>query len=169
LALADFKAVAATDPAKATVDLPNIGEYRPVVNGEVHNYASDERDRTERDEAIGKLRNAVAAALGDRCLRATIASSGGATLADCNAALAIAPDFPVALAARGFAEFLHGDYRSAVSDLERAPPEMAPAAYLRGVARHRLGDKSRGDADIAEAEKLKPGIMADMTAQGLAP
>jgi tetratricopeptide (TPR) repeat protein len=37
-------------------------------------------------------------------------------------------------------------------------PNLAPAYYGRGLARQAKGDKVGGDADIAMARKLKPGI-----------
>lgn len=98
-AIVDYNALAATDPNGGVLELQDGGHYRPVVNGEVHNYDSSERDNAVRNNAIAKLRDAVAQVL-----------------------------------------------------------------YMRGAAKHRASQAADGDADIATAEKLQPGVTARMTA-----
>ncbi|HUO93661.1 MAG TPA: hypothetical protein VMU22_12100 [Rhizomicrobium sp.] len=168
-ALADYKALDGTDPDGAVVNIKNVGEYRPVTNGEVHNYDSPTRDSEARRDAIVKVRDGIAVAFANRCRAKAVNPADAATaMTDCETALSISPNLPAALVSRGFVEFVRGDYRAAARDLAYAPPDAAVPIYLRGVARHRLSDPAYG-ADIAEAEKIRPGITAQMTSGGLAP
>lgn len=167
-ALADYRSAVASGTDGVSLDQPDVGYYRPERAGETYDTASLKRNQTIHDEAMTRLRNAVAGALSNRCAARAATDTTGA-LGDCNAALDLVPAFPPALAARGFLDFVRGDYRACVADLDGIPADFANAIYLRGVARHRLGDKAQGDADIAAAEKSKPGITAAMAAHGLSP
>jgi tetratricopeptide (TPR) repeat protein/predicted aspartyl protease len=68
-----------------------------------------------------------------------------------------------------------GEYRKAVEEFDRSlalrPPTAAAGAgsvYGRGIARLRLGEKAKSDADFEAARKLDAAIDDEMRQQGLA-
>jgi tetratricopeptide (TPR) repeat protein len=168
-AVADYKSASSPSASGTYEDVTGIAQYRPVQNGQLHNYDSPKRDDAVRASGIAKLRDAVVAGLSQRC-RVRASKSDGITdaLADCNAALALAPKSAIALASLGVVKFVQGDYRGAVDALEDGQPEPV-TVFILGVAKHRLGDKAGGDADIAIAEKLQPGITEAMAKDHISP
>ncbi|MBO9560155.1 MAG: tetratricopeptide repeat protein [Caulobacter sp.] len=66
------------------------------------------------------------------------------------------------LGSRGFVHFQRGEFGLAVADFDaalRLLPRTATTLYLRGLAKRRSGDLAGGEADIAKALKLNPGIV----------
>jgi tetratricopeptide (TPR) repeat protein len=51
----------------------------------------------------------------------------------------------------------------------KAEPRLAPALYGRGLAELKKGDKAAGDADIAAAAAIAPGLAQQYRRFGLAP
>jgi tetratricopeptide (TPR) repeat protein/predicted aspartyl protease len=103
-----------------------------------------------------------ATALNGRCYaRAQLHKDLDAAVADCNAALKLAPRNPGILDSRGFAHLAHGDLDAAIADYDAAlaiQPKLAIALYGRGVAKLKKGQKDAGDADIQAALKIAPKI-----------
>lgn len=87
-------------------------------------------------------------------------------LADCDQALKLAlklapGDIFHIHDSRGFVHLKMKNPAAAITDYDEAirfDPAMASSLYGRGLAKHMQGDKIGGDADIAMAEKLMPGI-----------
>ncbi len=110
-------------------------------------------------------------ALNERCYaRAQLRKDLDAALADCNAALKLAPRNPSILDSRGFAHLAHGDLDAAIADYDAAlalRPDSAISLYGRGVAKLKKGLKDTGDADIQAALKIAPKIEARAKQIGL--
>ena len=51
----------------------------------------------------------------------------------------------------------------------KAQPQAAPALYGRGLAQLQKGAKAQGEADIAAAAAIAPGLAAEYRRLGLAP
>ena len=72
-------------------------------------------------------------------------------------ALRIAPDFALALNARGFALFMLHDWKRAIADLDRAiliNPSYGNAYHIRGTAKKAIGDAVGAAADLERAQQL---------------
>ncbi len=71
---------------------------------------------------------------------------------------------------RGNAFANKSDYERAFEDLNtavRLDPKSPIALYIRGMAKLRKGDKADGNADIAAAEAMWPGVRNQIVATGL--
>ncbi len=105
-------------------------------------------------------RNAIL--LNNRCWQRAIGNDNlELALADCNAALAIEPDYAAALDSRGLVHLKQGAFEAAIADYDAAlAADAARGHYLygRGVARLRLGLKPEGQADLAAGEQAEPGV-----------
>jgi tetratricopeptide (TPR) repeat protein len=78
-------------------------------------------------------------------------------LAECDAAVRLAPKAPNILDSRGFVYFRRGQFALAIADFDAAlnlDPRLAESLYLRGLAKRRLGDLRGGDADTSAAKAL---------------
>jgi tetratricopeptide (TPR) repeat protein len=162
LALADFEQVIAADPNSAAAFAARGNLYR---------------DQSRYDLALADYDTAIALdaeytpAYNRRCFVHVI--SGGdlaAALSDCEQALAQAPGNGAVLATRALVHLRSGDLAAAYYDSEAAVAAgPLPEAYLmRGLVRLRYGRDGEGRADLAEAERLKPGIGAEYAAYGVA-
>jgi hypothetical protein len=72
-------------------------------------------------------------------------------------ALRIAPDFALALTARGFALFMLHDPARAIDDLDKAillNPNYGNAYHLRATAKKAIGDTAGAEADLKRAQQL---------------
>jgi tetratricopeptide (TPR) repeat protein len=72
-------------------------------------------------------------------------------------ALRIAPDFALALNARGFALFMLHDWKRAIADLDQAillNPNYGNAYHIRGTAKKAIGDTVGAAADLERAQRL---------------
>lgn len=85
-------------------------------------------------------------------------------LADCDAALAIAPNSPAILDSRGRVLLQRGDLAGALAAYEAAlaiAPELPASLYGRGVARIASGQVEEGERDKAAAIALDPDTPTD--------
>ena len=82
-------------------------------------------------------------------------------ITDHDQAIRLDPKNALAFNNRGKAYIAKRDNDRAIADYDQAirlNPKYAAAFYNRGIAKHRNGDKAGGDADIARARHLQPGI-----------
>ena len=90
----------------------------------------------------------------------------------CNAALALEPDEPETLAARGLIALRRNDHDSAWRDFDdalRGAGDNAHYRYGRGVAALRLGQDAQGRADLAAAMHHDENVAATFAGYGITP
>ncbi len=95
---------------------------------------------------------------------------------DCNRALRLIGKansaYADTLADRGLVRLRLDNVKGALEDYEASlvnEPKHAWPLYGRGLCRLRLGQKAQGDADLAAATAIRPGIGAEAAKYGLAP
>lgn len=189
-AIADFGRALRIDPDNALAYLErgyvhhNRGAYETAVRDYEHALALQpdlQLAASRRDEAlVGRSRTLMsnlalldrrlaadpdnADLLNSRCwLRATHDDDLALALADCNESLRIEPNAAHVLDSRGLVHLKRGDFASAETDYAAAfaaAPERGHYLYGRGLARIGLGRKAEGAADLAEGERLEPGVAA---------
>lgn len=112
-------------------------------------------------------------ALNGRCWAAALSGRNlGGGLADCTAALKLAPRSAEILDSRGLVRLRLGDYDKAIADYDGAlalAPKTAWSLYGRGLAKLRRGLKTQGEADIAAAAALQPGMAGEAKTYGIGP
>lgn len=82
-------------------------------------------------------------------------------LSDCDAALQIEPRTAAILDSRGFVLMRLGRWSDSIADYDKAisiRSDTPETLFGRGLARYGAGDQAGGEADIAAARKLDPGI-----------
>lgn len=103
-----------------------------------------------------------ATALNERCwIKATLNIRLETAIADCDAALKIAPESAAILDSRAFARLRLEQVPAAIEDYNAAlkiAPKLAASLYGRAIARARSGDAEGARADIAQARKIAPEI-----------
>jgi tetratricopeptide (TPR) repeat protein len=108
--------------------------------------------------------------LNGRCwLKATRGVQLESALADCNAALALAPAAAAYLDSRALAELRLGHIDAALRDYDaalKASPNQAASLYGRGLARRQNGDAEGASADFEKAKSLAPKIVEEFTDYG---
>jgi tetratricopeptide (TPR) repeat protein len=111
-------------------------------------------------------------ALNLRCFaRAAWGQELETALADCDAALKRDKTSEV-MTNRGLVLLRMGRLDEAIAQYSaalKAQPRDAPALYGRGVAELKKGQKTEGDADIAAAEAIAPGLAQQYRRYGLVP
>jgi tetratricopeptide (TPR) repeat protein len=93
-------------------------------------------------------------------------------LTDCNRAIELAAEDSGYLDSRALVNFRTGHFDQAKVDLDAAlaiDPDLPSSLFLRGIVLGKLGQKSAGDADIAAARKLYPGIDRERARYGIRP
>lgn len=93
-------------------------------------------------------------------------------LADCDAALALAPQFAAAIDSRAFVLLRMGRLEEAAETYDqvlRLRPHQAASLFGRGVTRLRLGQAAEGQADLARARASDARIEAEFAGYGIAP
>lgn len=91
-------------------------------------------------------------------------------LADCNAALAMAPDVAGFLDSRGLVLLRLGRLDDAIADYNRAlakSPNIPSSLFGRAVAWARKGDRAKSESDAAAAAKSDPDVRADFERYGI--
>jgi tetratricopeptide (TPR) repeat protein len=117
------------------------------------------------------------AALYRRCsLRALQGQDLDKGLSDCNGALRLSSKSDQAsaniLRVRGLVRLRLGDYDKSIADFDdslKSAPKNPEALYGRGVAEMRKHKTPEGQADLAEASKLRPNIAAEFSRRGISP
>lgn len=110
-------------------------------------------DRNERPNYAMALRN--------RCGAKYTAENYEGALEDCNRAISMDPKSSIGHERRAHILVKQGEDKRAMADFDEAirlDPRNAYALNARGYLKRSMGDKAGGDADVARAEKIKPGI-----------
>lgn len=119
----------------------------------------------------------MAAALNGRCwVRAMQGQELAKGLSDCNDALSRAtkgtPFYARILNNRGLVRLRLGDYDKSIADYDaslKLSPMEGGSYYGRGIDKLRKNKTREGEADIAEAVKLKPAIAEEFARRGVRP
>lgn len=97
-------------------------------------------------------------------------------LSDCDAAMRgvydKSPGYSATLACRGFVRYRMGRYDKAIADYNESlklDPKAALALYSRGLARIRLNQTAQGEAEMAQAAKMQPGVADQFNRLGITP
>jgi tetratricopeptide (TPR) repeat protein len=100
--------------------------------------------------------------LNDRCwARASWGRELDQALADCDAALVIAPNTAKYLDSRGFVRFRLGQFDAAITDYDAAlsqTPNLPASLFGRGLARWARGQKAEAAVDINAARRASPAV-----------
>lgn len=123
------------------------------------------------DQAIRLDPNSVIA-FSSRCLARASTGALAAALADCNVALRLSPNRRSTLGNRAFTYLKMKRLPEAIADCNavlRLNSKDAFALFARGIARRLSGERPGGDADIAAANAIDPGIAAYFAQRGVTP
>ena len=93
-------------------------------------------------------------------------------LAECNGAVKLGPNVAQVLDSRGLVHLRLGQNDAAIDDYDdalRRRPKADWSLYGRGLAKQRKGQRAEGDADIAAALALNPGMTAEFKRYGIIP
>jgi tetratricopeptide (TPR) repeat protein len=102
--------------------------------------------------------------------KATAGVALESALADCDAALAKAPDLAAYLDSRGLVLLRLGRLDEAIADYDHAltkNPNSPSSLFGRSIARARKGDREKSEADAATASKIYPEIREEYERYGL--
>lgn len=102
--------------------------------------------------------------------KATAGVALESALADCNAALAKAPDMAGYLDSRGLVLLRLGRIDDAIADYDQAlakSPNTPSALFGRAIAWARKGDRAKAESDAAAAAKVDPDIRAEFERYGV--
>ncbi|MDP1028774.1 tetratricopeptide repeat protein [Sphingomonas sp. KR1UV-12] len=102
--------------------------------------------------------------------KATAGVALQSALADCDAALAKAPDMAGFLDSRGLVLLRLGRLDDAIADYDKAlakGPSLSSSLFGRAVAWARKGDPAKSESDAAAATKIDPGVRADFERYGI--
>jgi len=108
-----------------------------------------------------------------RCRARAIANRGlDDAMDDCNDALKRAPHDADAFTARCFVQVRLGAWAPAIADCSAALNtdfKLAPALFLRGIAKMKSGDAKGGQGDLDAAATLDPHVAETFAGYGVAP
>ncbi|WP_374943534.1 tetratricopeptide repeat protein [Sphingomonas sp.] len=132
---------------------------------------SGDGKRADSDFAAARVKADDATSLNNMCwAKATSGVALESALADCDAALKMAPDVAGFLDSRGLALLRLGRLDAATADYDRAlakSPDLAGSRFGRAVAWARKGDKARSAADAAAAVKIDPDVREQFARYGV--
>ncbi|MGI8840777.1 MAG: aspartyl protease family protein [Caulobacteraceae bacterium] len=166
-ASADLDVAAHAAPKEADVRLRLAGLYG----------ATDQIDRAIAQYSLWiaahRVDSRLAEALNGRCrARALDGRDLDQALADCNAALKLAPKTVPFLDSRGLVRLRLGDFDKSIADYDAAlalRPRSAPSLYGRGLAKLGKAAKAEGEADLAAAVALAPHVGDELKKHGVGP
>jgi tetratricopeptide (TPR) repeat protein len=162
--------------AVSTIDgaMSRQGEQEWLLAERATVYArSNQPALADKDVAAARAKAQSPSALNSLCW--TLATAGvelEAALSACDAAVAAQPGDAAQLDSRGFVLLRlerYGDSIAAYDAALKVSPTQAMSLYGRGVAKHRKGDSSGGDADIRAAVDLNAHVARRFADFGIKP
>lgn len=154
------------DALKRKKNDPALLEERAQDQAAVGNYADAVGDYDSLIDLKPSAENYTA-----RCrVRAVANEELGDALDDCNDALKLSPQSAAAFEARCFVNVRQAKWPDAIADCSaalNADWKMAPALYLRGIAKMKSGASGQGDLDAATT--LDPKIAEVFAGYGIQP
>ncbi len=171
--------IASKDTTAALSDIDGAMDTGPDKAALLRLKATVLEEAKRLPEALAALDKAIALApgtpdiLNERCwMKATNNTQLDTALRDCTKAIEQMDEPAAALDSRGFVYLRMGRFEDAISDFDAAltrNPELGPTLFVRGIARLRKGDKTGGDADLANARRMVPDIDKTYAKYGVAP
>ena len=82
------------------------------------------------------------------------------------------PGYSAVLACRGFVRYRMGRYDKAIADYNESlklDPKAALPLYSRGLAKIRTKQTAEGEAEMAQAVKMEPGVADQFNRLGITP
>jgi tetratricopeptide (TPR) repeat protein/transglutaminase-like putative cysteine protease len=141
-----------------------------VARGMAYARSGDET-RAGQDYAAARALVTNPMSLNNMCWdKATAGVSLPSALADCDAALAKAPNEAAAQDSRGFALLRLGRYAEAIKQYDAAlaiRPNQAQSLYGRAIAEARSGDATAASRDAAAARKAQPSVVDEFKGYGV--
>jgi tetratricopeptide (TPR) repeat protein len=154
-------------------------ERKPVTAGEFANRGDAWLMKGSYDKAMADFGEAIKLKPDDanfqnaRCFaRAEAGRELDAAMADCEAALKIAPKAAGTLDSRGLVWMRMGKLDEALKDYDAAivlEPNQASSLFMRGVVKTRQGHAVEGEKDIKAALALDPNVGDDYAHFGIKP
>lgn len=148
---------------RAEADFRVALKLRPKDPDDVAGLAQSFNGQGRFEEGVKQFAYAVQLAPGNAPYRNGLCWARAGTgknlstaLADCNQALALAPDAPGILNSRGLVYLRMGQYQTAIEDYSTSlssKPTQPSARFGRGLAHLYLGQQKAGVDDIAEARR----------------
>jgi len=163
------------DYDRAIADYTKAIELAPKFAKAYNNRGTVYGMKGDHARAIADFTRAIgldpknANAYNNRCLGLAISGQAQSALTDCDTALRLRPDYADAFENRAFAYYQLARYDEALAGYETAlklDPKEASSLYGRGMTKLKKGDPT-GDADIAAAKAIKPGIADEMARNGM--
>lgn len=134
---------------------------------------SGDRAHSDADFQLVSRKANTATMFNEMCwAKATAGVAMETAVADCNAALALAPGDARILDSRGLALLRLGRIDEAIANYNQAlanNPKLPTSLFGRAVAWARKGDRAKSESDAAAAVKIYPGVRADFEGYGLKP
>jgi tetratricopeptide (TPR) repeat protein len=163
--------------ALAMADLKTAEKLAPKDSDLLANISGAYVIRGKYDLALAVADRAVAAgpqdygAYNERCwVRAVWGRDLDLALGDCTKGVSLHPLYSNTYGSRALVYLKQSKFASAVADCDAAvklDPQDADAVYIRGRAKIGLGDKIGGEADIATAKAIDPGIADEYAKYGV--
>ncbi len=141
----------------------------------VDHYLTAGKPEASTQEATAALALGAkpASLLNGRCwTRAVAGIEPKLALADCDQALALAPNNASYLDSRGLVDLRLDDFDAAIKDYSAAlagNPDQPTSLYGRSLARRRKGDTTGADVDAASAIAMDKSVAAEFASWGLKP
>lgn len=162
LALRDFDRAITLDP-----DFPEAHMNRAKVFSDTNRFAEAVR---AYDRALS-LTEKYWYVYDGRCwVRAVIGQDLKGALSDCERALTMQPGAANALNNRGLVHYRMQRYADSVADYTAsiaADSNVASSYYMRGLARHAMGERATAQVDIAEGLRREPGVAKRYAGYGI--
>ena len=156
------------DALKTKKDDPDLLAERAADQIMVNNYADAVGDYDRLIDLDPSSANFAA-----RCRARAIANRGlDDAMDDCNQALKLAPQDGAAFVARCLVNVRLAAWTKAIADCSAALNtdfKMAPALFLRGIAKTKSGDAKGGQGDLDAAQSLDPHVAETFEGYGISP